>query len=81
MHRTRILDALESALTVEQHAIVAAVLMMYDHGLLKLGFCEDGEIFYDLRDNITDRQWNLAMDEWKQMNPGMHTYGLWRDAQ
>jgi hypothetical protein len=81
MHRIIILDALDAAQTVEQQSIVAAILMMYDHGLLKVSVTDHGEILYDLRDNITDRQWGNAMDEWKQADPDVNSYGLWRDAQ
>ncbi len=81
MHRNRILAAIDGALTLDQQSIITAVLVMYDHGLLRMDFNECGELLYSLRDNVTDRQWETALREWKQLDPWAHTYDLWRDAQ
>jgi hypothetical protein len=81
LHRDRILDSIDDKTSPEQQSIVAAVLVMYDHGLLKVTFNTNGAALYSLRDSITSKQWEAARSEWVQMDPNFHTRALWNDAQ
>jgi len=64
LHRCYIKNAMKEADSQESFEIAQCLLLMYDEGLIKIDFSNDGEMLFGMRENITKEQFKQVKQKY-----------------